>query len=325
MDRSTNGEMPMRIRKNFAERTKIKSSNEVQRKYFLICEGDATEVQYFDGINNNKARLGIDKLIDIRPVLRSYNEMGWTNPKKLLDRFIECYDDENDGALSVGLFTGRIVDFLEEDGLFVNSVYTQEMIYSILIRWFATKKSLSVDDDITDIEEVSEEVRRLLKRELKIEKSVEGISAYLKRQNITYEEGFDKICLIVDRDKSSFVSNPYNDQFEYVKETCHERGFGFYLTNPCFEFWLLMHFDEVFEYDKEVVAENPKVSNKTRYLENELRKFIPGYKKSRIRFDLLRDRVWKAIENERHFCEDIEGLKSNVGSNIGLLLEEIKG
>ena len=36
------------------------------------------------------------------------------------------------------------------------------------------------------------------------------------------------------------------------------RNYGIYITNPCFEFWLLMHFDDVKELDPELLLENPK-------------------------------------------------------------------
>ncbi len=35
------------------------------------------------------------------------------------------------------------------------------------------------------------------------------------------------------------------EQYDYVLEQCNIRKYGFYITNPCFEFWLLMHFDDV--------------------------------------------------------------------------------
>lgn len=31
---------------------------------------------------------------------------------------------------------------------------------------------------------------------------------------------------------------------KYVLDKCNKMGFQFCVTNPCFEFWLLLHFDE---------------------------------------------------------------------------------
>lgn len=315
----------MRIRKNFAERTRTRDTTEAVRKYFLVFEGDATELQYFDGIQALRVQLGIHHLIEIRSILRSYNEMGWTNPKKLLDRVIQYIEQEQAGGLTVASLVHKTVDYLKEEGALAGSIYTPDLLYEMLLEWFWREEGLKGTDEISALEEAAASIVRCLKRKTRITKNIQYISAYLQQQNITYEEGFDKICLIVDRDKDSFVSHPNNDQFAYVRQTCKEKGFGFYLTNPCFEFWLLLHFDEVFQYDLEQLKENPKITNKVRYLENELRRLLPGYKKANIRFELLKKRIWKAVENERHFCEDIDGLKDAVGSNVGLLLQELMG
>ena len=119
-----------------------------------------------------------------------------------------------------------------------------------------------------------------LKEELKTENIVMDISEVIKNGGITYAEDFDKICLIVDRDRESFISKPPNNQYLYVLNKCKEKKFGFYVTNPCFEFWLLLHFEEVFTLDKSKMLLNPKVTAKRRYAEDELKKVFPNYKKS---------------------------------------------
>lgn len=95
-----------------------------------------------------------------------------------------------------------------------------------------------------------------------------------------------------------------------------EEGFFLCVTNPCFEFWLLLHFDGVFDLDKAKLLENPKVTSKRRYAEDELRKISPGYRKNRYDAKKFMKRINKAIENEKSFCEDLEGLEYSVGSAI---------
>jgi hypothetical protein len=163
-----------------------------------------------------------------------------------------------------------------------------------------------------------------LKEELKTENIILDISEVIKNGEITYAEGFDKICLIVDRDRKSFISPPQNNQYAYVVKKCKEMNFGFYVTNPCFEFWLLLHFDEVFALDQNKMLLNPKVASKRRYAEDELRKVFPNYKKTRYDAKFLVNSIDKAIENEKKFCEDIEKLESNLGSNLGELIYEMR-
>ncbi len=142
---------------------------------------------------------------------------------------------------------------------------------------------------------------------------------------MTYAEGFDQICLIVDRDRESFLATAENNQYECVVDKCKEKGFQLYITNPCFEFWLLLHFDEVFELDKEKLQENPRVTSKRRYAEQELRRIYPKYKKSSYQAEELVQNIDKAIQNEREFYEDIMGLENSVGSNIGKLVQKMRG
>lgn len=67
----------MRIQKTFAERTRAHNTDQMTRKFFLLFEGEETERQYFKGINDNKAILGIQQIIEIHPILRSFS------PKRL--------------------------------------------------------------------------------------------------------------------------------------------------------------------------------------------------------------------------------------------------
>lgn len=96
------------------------------------------------------------------------------------------------------------------------------------------------------------------------------------------------------------------------------------MTNPCFEFWLLLHFDEVFCLDRDKLLENPQITSKRRYTEYELRKLLPGYTKSKYNVEALMSRVDKAVQNEKKFCEDIVKLEYEAGSNVGRLIEELK-
>lgn len=78
----------MRESRTFAKRTKIRSSDEAEKKYFLVYEGSDTERIYFEAVNNLKSDIGINPLIELVPLVRSYSEYTWSNPKKMLDMVI---------------------------------------------------------------------------------------------------------------------------------------------------------------------------------------------------------------------------------------------
>lgn len=86
----------------------------------------------------------------------------------------------------------------------------------------------------------------------------------------------------------------------------------------------MLHFDEVFTIDQSKMLINPKVTAKRNYAEDELKKLIPNYKKTRYDAELLVNRIEKAIENEKKFCEDIKELESSLGSNVGKLIVEMR-
>ena len=78
----------MRESRTFAERTKLSESDRTLKKYFLVYEGSETEQIYFDAVNSMRVEIGINPLIELVPLIRSYSEEGWSNPKKILDCII---------------------------------------------------------------------------------------------------------------------------------------------------------------------------------------------------------------------------------------------
>ena len=310
----------MRERRTFAERTKVLKSDEVIKKYFLVYEGSDTEVIYFDAIRSLREDIGINPLIELIPIIRSFSEEGWSNPKKILDRVIENLRESKEQEISYESLLNRIMDYLYETKVITTSKVLARNIWKTMKQICDEQLKKSLDDVVEDIEGACNTLIGVLKEEYEIVNIVEDISEIIKDGGLTYEEGFDQICLIVDRDKDSFVSTPENNQYKYVLDNCRELGFQFCVTNPCFEFWLLLHFDEVFTLDKEKLLENPKVTVKRRYAEDELRKIYLGYNKSSYHAEILVKEIDKAIENEKEFCEDIEELECSVGSNIGRLI-----
>lgn len=259
-------------------------------------------------------------MIELIPIIRSFSEEGWSNPKKILDRVIENIQESKEQSISYESLLNRIMDYLYEVKIITTSKVLARNIWKTMKQICVEKLNKSLSDVVEDVNATCDMLINVLKEEYEVANIVEDISDIVKDGGLTYEEGFDQICLIVDRDKESFVS----EQYSYVLNKCKEKGFQFCVTNPCFEFWLLLHFDEVFELDKEKLLDNPKVTAKRRYAENELRRIYPRYNKSSYQAEALVKGIDKAIENEKKFCEDAEGLKETVGSNIGVLITQMR-
>ena len=205
---------------------------------------------------------------------------------------------------------------LEEQIISDKGIYNNKNLKAECLTLFESENT------IVELTETSGVISDFLTTELNISDSVKQIEEYIKRQFVTYEEGYDKICLIADRDKQSFKE----EQYDYVVKTCKEKGYSFYVSNPCFELWLLLHYDEILDMDKEKLHANPKETSraKKRFLEKQLSSLMGGYNKNNLQFSKIADKVCRAIENEKYFCEDIDELKTELGCNIGLLIKEMK-
>ena len=312
----------MREKRKFAERTRISKEDRTIKKYFLVFEGNRTEEIYFNAINELKDKIGINPLIEIISIERTYTEEGWSNPKKILEQLLKDLEEIENGKISYKTLVDKIIEIIMED----------EKISSKILKEISSEKMIenikndieSLDNIVENVEEDCEFLLNMIIKKLfltieEIPNILETVLKNIENKQITYSEDIDKMYLIVDRDKKSFKEEQYN----YVKEECKKKNFKLYVTNPCFEFWLLLHFDEVHSINREKLLENKRASSKVRYVESELKKYFP-YNKNKYNAELLIEKIDLAIENEKRFCEDIEELKDKLGSNIGLLIKELK-
>lgn len=262
----------MRESRTFAERTRVLKSDETKKKYFLVFEGASTEIIYFRALENSRDDVEINPLIEFVPIIRSYSEDGWSNPKKILDRIISNLEEEETGQLDCESLLNRIMDYLYDEKILTASKVQARALWRILEEGCEKILNKCLSDNVDDLVEDCNKLTEYLNQESDIVNIVDDISDIIRAGNITYDSKFDKICLIVDRDK---------------------------------------------------LLENPKVTAKRRYTEHELRKLLPRYRKSNYKTDVLMQRVEMAIKNEEKFCEEIDGLRVKVGTNVGKIIKEL--
>jgi hypothetical protein len=278
----------MRESRIFSERTRISETDRTVKKYFLVYEGSDTEQIYFNAVNDARVKIGINPLIELIPIVRSHSEEGWSNPKKILVRIIKDVEESKTGLISYESMLNRIMDYFNEEKFFAfGKEKSAKTIWDLLVFICEIKIGKSMNEAVDDVETECTKIISQLNEELKTENIILDISEVIKNGGITYAEDLDKICLIVDRDRESFISTPQNNQYMYVLSKCKEKKFGFYVTNPCFEFWLLLHFDKVFTLDQSKVLLNHKVTSKRRYAEDELKKCFQTIKRHAMMLNLL--------------------------------------
>ena len=310
----------MREKKKFAERSRILSDTEVRKKVYLVYEGEKTEALYFEAVDALKTELGLNPIIELIPILRSYNERGWSNPKKILERIIRNLDETKSGKYSYESFFNCFLEFYDERHKLPGGKVQKQSIWNSLVFICTQECQKKLSDIMEDLETEGIKILEQLAEKEKIINVAKHISEILQIQELTYAEGFDKICLIVDRDPQSFSE----EQYDQVVQICKERQIDFYVTNPCFEFWLLLHFPDHKNLDPVKIKENSKVSSRSRYLENELKKRCGSYQKYRYDAEDIVRRVDTAVINSTAYCVDINLLKNEIGSNLGTLIHELR-
>ena len=284
--------------------------------------GNCSKINNRRSLSNKRRRaeIGISPIIDIVPVLRSYSEEGWSNPKKILDRVLSNLKESSTGVVTYETLMNWVMEYFYDEGILTSSRVEAANMWATLMLICQDKLGTELSDKVDNPENVCTKLAEYFAEATDIQSIVHDIPQIIKKRSITYDEQVDKICFVIDRDRKSFVS----EQYAYVLNSCRENGFGLYLSNPCFEMWLLMHYDEVFDLDESMLLENPKVTSDKRYAEHELRKLLPGYAKSKYNVAELMGRIDKAIVNEKEFCEDEEILESATGSRVGILLSEMR-
>ncbi|MFC1678034.1 RloB family protein [Planctomycetota bacterium] len=101
------------------------------------------------------------------------------------------------------------------------------------------------------------------------------------------DQGFDKIWCVMDVEIP-----PHSTLDEAWEKACEISDLEVILTNPFFEYWLLLHFEKVIT----------PFRNDTK-LKKVLQKFHPTYMKTRIGFNILYPKITTAIRNSKEVLQ----------------------
>lgn len=185
----------MRERRTFAERTRALKSNEAKRKYFLVYEGKSTESIYFDMLNYMRDDMGINSLIELIPVIRSYSEDGWSNPKKILDRVLMNIKEEETGRFTYESLLNRIMSYLYDEKILTTSKVQARAIWKTMEDACGNILDKSLSQDVESLENDCNVLVQHLNEESGIINVVEDISDIIRSANITYEPGLIRFAL----------------------------------------------------------------------------------------------------------------------------------
>lgn len=292
----------MRIKEQFAKE-RISEQNEYRPKFFIASEGSTSEPKYFEGLNQSI----ISENITIINILRDYATLHNSHPTFLTQLLSDFIENSDDGVVTVKELKNRILNWEHENP---NKINVNQAISEL-------DELYKNDNYRIPFEELDELFLKLFKSDIYIDLA-KNFSLYFTAQDVTYSETTDSLNMIIDRDKDNF----FEEQYDEVVKFCEENNINLYISNPNFEFWLMLHFDEVESEDKQKMYNNEKVNSKRRYLEKRLHD-ICGYTKKRVDFKRFEPNIMKAVEREKNYEENIKKLKDNLGTNVGVLVNKI--
>lgn len=149
-----------------------------------------------------------------------------------------------------------------------------------------------------------------------------GIDIEYRRYLQKFSQDTDYFAVVLDRDCGSHSRQL---MLECV-DRCREHHYGCFVTNPCFEFWLLLHLCDVkaefSDEELEMLHLNPTVSKRHTKVSYEVSQRAHHAKTiSAARFrNLYYPNITKAIRNVSSFATDFPELLDKMGSNLPELL-----
>jgi hypothetical protein len=259
--------------------------------YFISVEGVATEVEYLQGLSDYRTELGINALVNIE-VLRRKTKDGYSAPEQVIE-LLEEY-------LSLREAGNNIFPDIPDE---IKNNFSPDFIQL----YIETPESIS-----------PKERNRF---ELALRKT--GYDLAYRKYLSKYTSNLDEFCILIDRDTGSHSSEDMN----FILQYCKGKNYRCFITNPCFEFWLLLHFSDVYEEysdQLDLIRENKKVSNAHTFVSNELSVKAHHGKKGIAFKEKYLPHIEEAIIRASKFASDNEALITDIGCNIWILIKEMQ-
>lgn len=240
----------MRINEKFATDRKSEVKN-YKPKYFIASEGSNSEPMYFDGLNDSI----ISENVTIINILRDYATICNSHPSFIVKMIKEFILNVTFDEITILELKNKIDNCIHENNYNIDI----NNIYSKLLLIYEKEDYRIKKDNLNDL------FLQIFKSEV-YKDLAKNFPLYFEAQNVTYSSTVDKLNIVIDRDEQNFKDFQYDE----VVEFCRNNNVNLYVSNPTFEFWLMLHFSEVENEDKTEMLENRYISSSRRYLEKRL-------------------------------------------------------
>lgn len=273
------------------------------RIIFLSVEGNVTEQNYFSWLEKYREKLGIKTGVHVHPLRRGKRD-NFSAPAQvleLLDEYIEIRESD--------ILPDRMRKVIP-------TKYTDAFVQQYM------KDPDSVDKD------KKEQFEMLLKQV--------GIDLEYQFFVKEYQGQDDLFGVVIDRDYNTHTVMQLNE----IRKQCIEKGYHFFITTPCFEFWLLLHLVDVkkqYKGDMQKFRDNEKKTNKHTFTSFQVSEHAGHSKKisEKIFRQYYLNHIDYAIsQTKKSFSTDVEGLigtdetedskKGKLGSNLPELFKLLR-
>jgi hypothetical protein len=285
--RRLNMSIPHRL--NAGNRFERPETQSIKRVVFLSVEGEVTERRYFEFVRESRETLGIKSVVEIHVLRRGDSSSSPEKVVELLENYLEVRNNN---------------DFLAEVDKLELKHYDKEFIH----------KYLEAPDTI-DVKE-----KRQFEGFLKEEQLDLTYLLFLNKFKGSDNGENDVFGIVIDRD----AGNHSPENMARIFDECDEKGYRCFLTNPRFEFWLLLHVADVkSEYPDEL--EKMLNFNDETVDKHLLEKTGGGKKIQRKTFDTyFLPNIDTAIERANGLCTSRNKLLDQLGSTLGKLFELLR-
>jgi hypothetical protein len=285
--RRLNMSIPHRL--NAGNRFERPETQSIKRVVFLSVEGEVTERRYFEFVRESRETLGIKSVVEIHVLRRGDSSSSPEKIVELLENYLEVRNNN---------------DFLAEVDKLELKHYDKEFIH----------KYLEAPDTI-DVKE-----KRQFEGFLKEEQLDLTYLLFLNKFKGSDNGENDVFGIVIDRD----AGNHSPENMARIFDECDEKGYRCFLTNPRFEFWLLLHVADVkSEYPDEL--EKMLDFNDETVDKHLLEKTGGGKKIQRKIFDTyFLPNIDTAIERANGLCTSRNELLDQLGSTLGELFELLR-
>jgi len=153
---------------------------------------------------------------------------------------------------------------------------------------------------------------------------VSNLDKFLE-DNYDFKTDYDEMWIVVDREK---VDSRKKGILSVIPE-CLKKNYNIILTNPLFEFWLLLHIIDISTYKRSDLYENAKVNSSRRFIDKELSTLLNnngGYNKKKGKFNkniVTKDNILLALKQELLFKNNLDEIIDDLGSNVSELINRI--